>query len=94
MVYDFCSCWFLLIVIACCVVVSFFQQAVQKVGLIGLAIGMPNKASEALIEAALRAPKENPAEKVATVTPLFDVLLGFSQFFCLDFKLGQSKIEN
>ena len=40
------------------------QQAVQKVGLIGLAIEMPNKASEALIEAASRTPKKSPAEKV------------------------------
>ena len=29
-----------------------FSQAVQRVGLIGLAIGQPNKASEALIRAA------------------------------------------
>ena len=33
-------------------------------GLIGLAIGVPNKASEALIEAAKKPPDENAVEKV------------------------------
>lgn len=50
-----------------------FSQAVQKVGLIGLAIGQPNKASEALIKAAAKPqPKqdEDKKEKTKSATPV------------------------
>ncbi|XP_048575305.1 zinc finger ZZ-type and EF-hand domain-containing protein 1 isoform X2 [Nematostella vectensis] len=40
-----------------------FAHAVQKVGCIGIAIGLPNKASEALIQAAKNPPPEPPADK-------------------------------
>lgn len=40
-----------------------FPQAVQKVGLIGLAIGKPNKASEALIKAAANPQPEKEEDK-------------------------------
>jgi len=49
-----------------------FSQAVHKVGLIGLAIGQPNKASEALIKAAAnRQPEkeEDKKEKSKPATP-------------------------
>ncbi|XP_031567894.1 zinc finger ZZ-type and EF-hand domain-containing protein 1-like [Actinia tenebrosa] len=39
-----------------------FSQAVQKIGAIGIAIGLPNKASDALIQAALHTPPKPPTE--------------------------------
>ncbi|KAK3717323.1 hypothetical protein QZH41_011553, partial [Actinostola sp. cb2023] len=40
-----------------------FSQAVQKIGCIGIAIGLPNKASEALILAALSTPQKSSTSK-------------------------------
>ena len=40
--------------------ITFSLQAVQRVGLIGLAIGVPNKASEALIKVAASDPPPLP----------------------------------
>lgn len=40
-----------------------FSQAVQRVGLIGLAIGQPNKASEALIKAAASLGEDKKEDK-------------------------------
>ena len=54
-----------------------FSQAVQRVGLIGLAIGQPNKASEALIRAAASVGDDKKEDKKvvydsrASVTYLF-----------------------
>lgn len=52
-----------------------FSQAVQRVGLIGLAIGQPNKASEALIRAAASLGDDKKEDKkVASVTYLVYIL--------------------
>lgn len=47
---------------------SCVLQAVQRIGLIGLAIGQPNKASEALIKAAsIPKPQKEESKKVRHV---------------------------
>lgn len=52
---DICS--------ACC-----FLKAVQRVGLIGLAIGQPNQASEALVKAAANPQSKQDEDKKVSVT--------------------------
>lgn len=66
-----------------------FSQAVQRVGLIGLAIGQPNKASEALIRAAARVgddKKEDKKAKSKSAAPLrvTDFELPFAITFTAD----------
>lgn len=54
---------------ACC-----FFKAVQKVGLIGLAIGQPNKASEALVKAAANPQSKQDEDKKVSVTMILTQL--------------------
>lgn len=66
-------CSILTVLTDICTTCCFFK-AVQRVGLIGLAIGQPNKASEALVKAAANPQSKQDEDKKVSVTMILTQL--------------------
>ena len=66
-------CSILTVLTVICTTCCFFK-AVQRVGLIGLAIGQPNKASEALVKAAAHPQSKQDEDKKVSVTMILTQL--------------------